>query len=854
VKLRPYQSEAVEAVYRYLREHDDNPCVVIPTAGGKTPVLATICRDAVTRWGGRVAVLAHVKELLEQAADKLRAICPEVSVGIYSAGLKRRDTEQPVIVGGIQSVYKRACDLGAFDLVVIDECFPAGTTVDGRPIEMIQAGDMVRSFNHKTQEIETRPVLAVSSRPKPARMVRITLEDGRQLTSTPNHPFYNGDAYVPANTLVENAVVYVPRMRSRHSRANEQPAQSVRQSRANVLQQGMLTSFPGSPVFDSDETVKSDERSIRPREGVGNDEGQGAQTGNSRREGKGPDASAKTVVRDARPGVDSRNGNQDGPSQTRRKRHVVLGRSGPCRTKTVRRDRRRQPQDTGGPGPRREAQPHLVPVRVDHVEVLEQRHSPQHECSHCEDRVYNLQVEGNENYFAEGVLVHNCHLIPAEGDGMYRQFLADAKIVNPGARLIGLTATPYRMKSGMLCGPDNLLNAVCYEVGVKELIRDGYICPLVTKAGVRKVDTSGLHVRAGEFIGSEVEELMDTDELVEAACREIVERTADRNSCLIFASSIAHARHIQSVLQDKHGVECGFVCGDTPPGERAETLARFKGEKVPANLFNDSRPPLKYLVNVNVLTTGFDAPNIDCVVLLRPTNSPGLYYQMVGRGFRLFPGKENCLVLDFAGNILRHGPVDAIQIRTPKSGGGGSAGEGPAKECPECRSVIACGYSVCPDCGYEFPNSDEPKHDAKASEAGIITGQVTDTEYTVRDIFYSVHTKRGADEDSPKTMRVDYDVGFHDYRCEWVCPEHDGFARRKFVKWWSERSDDPIPPTAERAVDIASAGGLCQTKAITVRSVAGERFDTIINYELGEKPEPVPIAVAMGLAEEEIPF
>ena len=109
--LRPYQQNAVDAVYQHLREHDHNPVVVIPTGGGKTPVMATICRDAVQQWNGRVLVLAHVKELLQQSVDKLRQVCPDLPVGIYSAGLKRRDTEHAVIVAGIQSVYKRACEL-----------------------------------------------------------------------------------------------------------------------------------------------------------------------------------------------------------------------------------------------------------------------------------------------------------------------------------------------------------------------------------------------------------------------------------------------------------------------------------------------------------------------------------------------------------------------------------------------------------------------------------------------------------------------------------------------------------------------------------------------------------------------
>ena len=120
--LRPYQQLAVEAVYQHLRAYDTNPVVVIPTGGGKTPVMATICRDAVQTWNGRVLVLAHVKELLQQSVDKLREVCPELPVGVYSAGLKRRDTEHAVIVAGIQSVYQRAAELGAFDLILVDEC------------------------------------------------------------------------------------------------------------------------------------------------------------------------------------------------------------------------------------------------------------------------------------------------------------------------------------------------------------------------------------------------------------------------------------------------------------------------------------------------------------------------------------------------------------------------------------------------------------------------------------------------------------------------------------------------------------------------------------------------------------
>jgi len=237
---------------------------------------------------------------------------------------------------------------------------------------------------------------------------------------------------------------------------------------------------------------------------------------------------------------------------------------------------------------------------------------------------------------------------------------------------------------------------------------------------------------------------------------------------------------------------------------------------------------LKYLVNVNVLTTGFDAPNIDCVPLLRPTMSPGLYYQMVGRGFRLCDGKENCLVLDFGGNVLRHGPVDAIRIREPGSNGNGQS---PAKECPQCRSVIAVGYSVCPDCGYEFPKREQVSHDASASTAVVLSGEVTVETYPVQEVVYGVHVKRNAPRDAPRSMRVEYRIGFNRWQSERICLEHTGYARHKAELWWRRRSNVPVPETAEDAVYYAESGALAETKSITVRSVAGEQFDRIVGQQ-----------------------
>lgn len=436
------------------------------------------------------------------------------------------------------------------------------------------------------------------------------------------------------------------------------------------------------------------------------------------------------------------------------------------------------------------------------------------------------------------VIVDEAHLISSEGDGMYRTFLADMKVINPHVRVIGLTATPFRLKGGLICKPENILNEICYEAGLKEMIQQGYLSPLISRAGRAEANLANLHIRGGEFISDEVAAAMDNDALVTSACREIVELTRDRKSVLIFTASVDHCKHVAEKIQAFSGKECAIVTGDTPPAERAEIIARFKGEFIPADLFGTPKPPLKFLANVNVLTTGFDAPNTDCVVMLRPTNSPGLLIQCAGRGTRLSPetGKTNCLFLDYGGNILRHGPLDMIKVKEPGSGKGGDA---PAKKCPQCLALIHAGYTACPECGYVFPpKENNDKMTQTASSAGVISGQVDYTDYEVLDVYYCVHEKRGADPDAPKTMRVDYQVGFNEFKSEWVCPEHTGYARGKFEKWWHERAalGCPMPRSAREAVLLANEGLLAAPESITVKTIAGERFERVTGFRLKERP------------------
>lgn len=415
------------------------------------------------------------------------------------------------------------------------------------------------------------------------------------------------------------------------------------------------------------------------------------------------------------------------------------------------------------------------------------------------------------------VIIDECHLIPADGEGMYRTFLKDARNRNTNLRMVGLTATPYRLATGSLCGPDEMLTAVCFEVSVLDLINQGFLCPLKSKH-VADCDTSGLHVRGGEFVQEEVNLLMSATGTVEAAVKQILEKTVDRSSVLVFCSSVDHATDVCNRIDGAK-----LITGDTSSDERAFVLAEFKTKRI------------KYLVNVNVLTTGFDAPNVDCVVLLRPTLSPGLYYQMVGRGFRLSPEKPDCLVLDFGGNIQRHGPINAIRISDKK--GSKTTAVPRSKICPGCAEVVVSTVRTCPDCGYQWELITDAKHGIYSADDSIIDEANGEEEYPVRVVYYSRHVKRGSDPEHPATLRVDYEIAVGKAVSEWVCIEHDGYAGTKAKLWWRKRSADPFPESVERAVDIAIGGGLAN--ATKVRFKPDGKYTRITGVTLG----PIPAAV-----------
>lgn len=401
--------------------------------------------------------------------------------------------------------------------------------------------------------------------------------------------------------------------------------------------------------------------------------------------------------------------------------------------------------------------------------------------------------------WADLVLIDEAHLVPRDGFGMYLTLLDDLGSMNNSLRVIGLTATPYRTDSGRLDTGDNrIFHGISYDAGLVQLIKDGYLSRTVAKATKSEIDTTGVHRVGGEFVARELEDAAMSGELVSSSVREILARGQDRKAWLVFCCGIKHAEAVADELQS-NGINVATVFGDTDKAQRSLVVERFK------------RGDLRCIVNVNVLTTGFDAPHVDLIAVLRPTCSPGLFVQMAGRGFRLAQGKSDCLLLDFGGNFQRHGPLDDIRHKESK---GTATGEPPVKKCPRCESFVATAALECPDCGYVFPPR-EITHDERPAEveaiAGLAAKKIIET-FGVSDVKYAWHQGRNG---RPPSMRVDYfyyvstgdqnAMNLQPKFSEWVCFQHDGWARIKAERWWKNHGGmNPVPETVLSALDRKS--------------------------------------------------
>lgn len=398
------------------------------------------------------------------------------------------------------------------------------------------------------------------------------------------------------------------------------------------------------------------------------------------------------------------------------------------------------------------------------------------------------------------MFIDEAHLLNPSADTMYMDFIAGLRKTNPLMKVVGMTATDFRPGMGRITD-GGLFTDVTYNMttreGFQRLTAEGFLARLVPRPTETVLDVTGVasSTSTDDYNINQLQKAVDKQAVTYAALVETLKHGYNCKSWLVFAAGVEHAEHIAEMLNG-FGIPTGVV--HSKRKDRDETIKRFK------------RGELRCLVNNNVLTTGFDYPPIDLIVMLRPTKSASLWVQMLGRGTRPWGGgwldigggeqvhlphiKHNCLVLDFARNTLRLGPIDDPVIPKKK---GEAPGDAPVKICDGCGNYNHASARFCEFCGEEFIFV--TKIFEQASDAPLMGGEDPKVDvYEVDHVQYYRHQSKYKPLPSLKVVYIC--KGNINTFSEFVNLEHAGTARHYAHQWWHTRIGTEPPATIAAAL------------------------------------------------------
>ena len=417
------------------------------------------------------------------------------------------------------------------------------------------------------------------------------------------------------------------------------------------------------------------------------------------------------------------------------------------------------------------------------------------------------------------LIIDECHLINHKGSGMYNSLIHALRHINPDIRIIGLTATPYRLGGGYLHIPTDasdtgrIFGEMVEPVTIQELVTDGYLAPLRSKLTQEQIDTSGVHVRGGEFVEKELALLANADSDTRIV-QEVIRLAGDTyRSWLFFGCGIEHAERQAEILRG-HGVEAYPITSRTDKSQRRKLTDAFRAGE------------LKALTNANVLTTGTDFPNLDLIALCRPTMSPGLYLQMAGRGMRLKEHIDHCQVLDFAGLVQRHGPVTHVE---PPRAKGKRKGVAPTKVCKgamsdgtPCREVLHASVMVCPVCEFEFPRQSREDMHLHDEDIMGMDGPSSETMDCARWVWAPYVRKDG----KSKGLKITYQSPTGERMFQWLPTTGKGGANGRKIKDYLVRAGFPglVDPVRRQADGVKTMNDICKVVNADGRHPRGCRY------------------------------
>lgn len=677
--LRDYQSNILTATQQSFRTGHRRPLITLPCGAGKTVCFASMARSAQSR-GKTVWFLVHRRELLDQTTETFDRF-----------DIPRRS----IYIGMVGTVANNIARFPKPDLIIFDECFPANTLVDGIAIETINVGDTVSSYNHDSGIVEGKSVTHVFKKPVGDRLIRIN----GSLVCTPNHPIFiteRGD-YIAAESIVPgNSMLRRVRKVASDGGTAEVEARPVSRKGKDVLLDRMFIGVQPETIgskneehefarrrenIGAHESAESDGASRCAGKGFTDDESERLQASHSGRERAGIYGAAEEIaVRPISAEPDRRIYRENAHATTERvaaSDALQIGR-GDTAQEGCDRDRRRFAQIASHQSDGREENAVFEIVRVESIEVLERGRDGEFERLCPDGHVYNLEVEGNSNYFAGGYLVHNCH---------HSSAATWQKIINafPDAFITGLTATPCRLDGKPL---GTVYDDLIIGATTRELIDQGYLAPYRYFAPA-VADLSTLKRRGKDYDATQAAELLSERAVFGDVIKHYREY-ADGLQAIAYCSTVAHSERTAEEF-NLAGISAVSFDGTTPAAERKRITQDYRDGRI------------KILCNCDLVGEGFDVPDCHVCILLRPTMSTGLFIQQSMRCMRPQPGKT-AIILDHVNNYQRHGLpddprdwslTDTIKPRREY----GADGLLTVRQCPMCYYTFKSGPPFCPNCG-----------------------------------------------------------------------------------------------------------------------------------------------------------
>jgi DNA repair protein RadD len=412
------------------------------------------------------------------------------------------------------------------------------------------------------------------------------------------------------------------------------------------------------------------------------------------------------------------------------------------------------------------------------------------------------------------VIIDEAHLVDTKPKGMYRTFLSKLSELCE-YRTVGMTATPFRGNGVWLTdGDDPLFTGFASRVTMRELLDGEFIAPLVPpKFGVvTQIDASKVGIANGDYKIGELS--VEVEKYLGKVALEATRIAVERKKWIAFTPSVINADSLCNRLNSL-GVETAVVCGETPKLIRENLIRDFRNGEIHC------------LVTVLALSTGFDVQDVDCIIWCRPTQSPVLYVQGMGRGTRIADGKTDCLVLDFTDTVARMGTVDTVTGRTKRIT---SNQEAPFCICPDCGERNVAAALTCTACGATIREEQVKVLDASLSYAELLSNAKHSLVWhDITKVEYHTHKKEG----KPDSLRVDYYSGILKTASEWVCFDHTGYAGQKAVAWWLRRSskDYDYPKSVEEAFKTLLFEPNCLKKPDRIATRQNGKYTEVRDYE-----------------------